>query len=62
MFNAGGAFTLMVIAWLVDAPAASVSSNVTELLPAGPVGVPLIAPALLKINPVGRVPEERVHL
>jgi hypothetical protein len=62
MVNAGGGFTVIVIAWLADSPAASVSSNVTELLPAGPVGVPLIVPPLLKLSPAGSVPEVMVHL
>lgn len=57
MVNGGGAFTVMVTDWLADILVASVIWKVTELLPAGPVGVPVIAPVLvLKLNPVGSVP------
>ncbi len=62
MVNAAGGFTVTVIAWLADMPAASVIWKVTEPLLA-PVGVPLITPELLvKLNPVGSVPEVTVHL
>jgi len=58
MVNAGGAFTVMATAWLADIFAASVIWNVTELLPAGPVAMPVMAPVLLvRVNPVGSVPE-----
>jgi len=60
--NAGGGFTVMVIAWMADMPAASAILNVTELLLV-PVGVPVIAPVLLfKLKPVGSVPEVTVHM
>ena len=62
MDNGAAAFTVMVIARLKDKPAASVTSNVTELLLA-PVGVPVIAPVLLpRLSPAGSVPEVMVHL
>ena len=60
--NAGGGFTVMVIAWLADMPAASAILKVTEPLLA-PVGVPLIAPVLpFKLRPAGRLPEVTVHV
>lgn len=56
--NAGGAFTVMAIDWLADIFAVSVIWKVTELLPEGPVGMPVIAPVLLfRLNPAGREPE-----
>jgi hypothetical protein len=58
MVNAGGAFTVMATAWPADIFTASVIWNVTELLPAGPVGVPVMAPVLLfRVNPAGSDPE-----
>jgi hypothetical protein len=58
MVNAGGAFTVTATAWLADIFAASVTWKVTELLPEGPVGIPVIAPVLVfKLNPTGREPE-----
>ncbi len=65
MVNAGGAFTVKVIAWLADIFAAveeSVTWKVTELPLPAPVGVPLITPALLKLNPAGRVPAVTVQV
>ena len=57
MVNGGGAFTVMLTAWLADIFAASVIWKVTELLPEGPVGMPVTAPVLaFKLNPVGSVP------
>jgi hypothetical protein len=59
MANAGGAFTVMATAWPADIFAASVIWNVTELLPAGPVAMPVMAPVLLfRLNPTGREPED----
>jgi hypothetical protein len=58
MVNAGGAFIVTATAWLADIFAASVTWKVTELLAAGPVGMPVIAPVLLfKLNPGGNDPE-----
>jgi hypothetical protein len=57
MVNAGGAFTVTATDWLADIFTLSVTWKVTELLPAGPVGMPVMAPVLLfKLNPVGREP------
>jgi hypothetical protein len=57
MVNGGGAFTVMLTAWLADIFAASVIWKVTELLPEGPVGMPVTAPVLaFKLNPVGSAP------
>lgn len=59
--KAGAGFTVIVIAWLAELPAASVTSKVTDALPA-PVGVPVIAPVLLfRLKPKGSVPEVIVH-
>ena len=61
--NAGGAFNVMATAWLADIFAASVIWNVTELLPAGPVGMPVIAPVLMfKLNPVGSDPDVKAKV
>ena len=63
MVNAGGAFTVMATAWLADIFAASVIWNVTELLPAGPVGVPVMAPVLpFRVKPTGSDPEVMVNV
>ena len=62
MFNVGGAFTVNVMAWVADMPAASATLKVTEPLLA-PVGVPVIAPVLLfKLNPTGSVAGVTVHV
>lgn len=59
--NAGAAVTVMVIAWLAELLASSVTSKVTLALPA-PVGVPVIAPVVLfRLKPKGNVPEVIVH-
>ncbi len=53
----------MDTAWLADIFAASVIWNVAELLPAGPVGMPVIAPVLLfKLNPVGSDPDVKAKV
>jgi hypothetical protein len=66
MVNGGGAFTVTATAWLADifpALEESVTLKVTELLPAGPVGVPVIAPVLaLKLNPAGSVPDVMAYV
>jgi hypothetical protein len=63
MVNAGGAFTVMATALLAEIFAASVIWNVTELLPAGPVGTPVMAPVLLfRVKPAGSDPEFMVNV
>jgi len=57
----GGGFTVIVMAWLAVTPVASATWKVTLALPA-PVGIPLMAPPLLRVRPKGRVPEVIVHL
>ena len=58
MANAGGGFTVIVTVWLAVTFVASVTWKVIELLPAGPVAMPVIAPVLvLKLNPAGMDPE-----
>jgi hypothetical protein len=60
--NAGGGFTVTVIALLTDMRTASLRLKVTELLLVL-VGVPVIAPVLqFKLNPVGSVPEVMVQV
>ncbi len=62
MVNAGGGFTVTVIAWLADMPVASATWKVTEPLLA-PVGVPVIAPVLaFKLNPAGNDPAVTLHV
>lgn len=54
---------MMATAWLADIFAASVILKVTELLPEGPVGMPVTAPVpVLKLNPVGSVPAVMAQL
>jgi hypothetical protein len=54
---------VMITVWLADTFAASVTWKVTEMLPKGPVGMPVSAPVLLfKLNPAGSVPEVMVHV
>lgn len=58
-----GGFTVKAIVWVADTLAASMTWIVTELLPAGPVGVPVMAPVLeLRLNPEGRVPAVVDHV
>ncbi|HUD68512.1 MAG TPA: hypothetical protein VMQ17_28270 [Candidatus Sulfotelmatobacter sp.] len=65
MLNAGGGFTVKVIALLEDIFTAleeSVTWNVTDPLPP-PVGVPEITPVLaLKLSPGGNDPAVMLHL
>ena len=61
--KAGGEFTVMVMAWVADMPAASATLKVTELPFPAPVGVPEITPVLLlRLNPAGSVPEVMLHV
>jgi len=54
---------VIVMLWLADTFAASVTWKVTEMLPKGPVGVPVIAPLLvLRLSPAGSVPVVIAHV
>lgn len=59
MVGAGGSFIVMLSACVDDcapAPLESVTFTVKFEAPFGPLGVPVIAPAPLIVNPAGSVP------